>query len=149
MLISRRQLHALSRDPATLVRAILVILGVFFLNAVWLGYLRPQDPPREKLEDPWAMAVRPVLKSTPLDRAALLRALREEVQAARRFGADTEDTHGNAPELPPDPAPQGHPAPSPTSGTQFTCLNVLLLVLVYLRYRTTRTALMRELSSHR
>ena len=113
MLISRRQLHALSRDPATLVRAILVILGVFFLNAVWLGYLRPQDPPREKLEDPWAMAVRPVLKSAPLDRAALLRALREEVQAARRFGADTEDTHGNAPELPPDPAPQGHPAPSP------------------------------------
>jgi len=45
MLISRRQFHALSRDPATLIRAILVILGVFILNAVWLGYVRPPDKP--------------------------------------------------------------------------------------------------------
>ena len=104
MLISRRQFHALSRDPATLIRAILVILGVFILIALWLGYVRPPDKPevQESLSQKRAKDLNKVLKASPLDRAALLRALRVDAQLARHLTADP-DPEETGDGLPPGP----------------------------------------------
>ena len=99
MLPSRRQLHALSRDPAVLTRAILITLGAFLLSAVWLGLNRPPTPPEEPVADRRAQEIREVLQARPLDRAALLRVLRDDVRGVAQEEAEAEEPQSPQPAI--------------------------------------------------
>ena len=107
MLLSRRQLHALSRDPATLLRAVLLTLGAFFLTALWAGVKRPPAQTPVSVLDKRTQGIREILQAEPLDRTALLRELRADARRAARWqehdedenDADGENTALNLPEL--------------------------------------------------
>lgn len=87
---SRRRLHALSRDPATLTRAVLGVLGFFVLMAVAVGWGRPPGNQgknwrdlAERGESGGGPKVSLILKEDPVDRTALLRAVRQHARLAR------------------------------------------------------------------
>ena len=101
LLPTRRHLHALSRDAGVLTRAILIVLGVFFLTALWLGATRPAAGPGAEVGSALvgrAAALREVLQAEPIDRVALLRALRADAGRAARAAqsaAGGEDEEGD------------------------------------------------------
>ena len=92
LLPSRRHLHALSRDAGVLTRAIAIVLGAFFLAALWQGARRgpPVGPPAlgARVGPGRAEALEEVLQADPLDRVALARALRADAGKARRAAED-------------------------------------------------------------
>ncbi|RYD37551.1 MAG: PrsW family intramembrane metalloprotease [Verrucomicrobiaceae bacterium] len=103
MTFLRRRLHWLSRNPATLTQAVLAVMGLFVLNALWLNsqgtperwaqHWREEQGsnPRESEKD----TVAGVLKAQPVDRTALVRLLRRD---ARRVLA-TDRTPAGALEI--------------------------------------------------
>ena len=90
MLVSRRQLHALSRDPAMLTRAVVLTAIVFILSAIWIGATRPPGLTAMVLTTPPSSSLDVLLKSDTPDRTALLRTLRDlaEKERRRRFNDD-------------------------------------------------------------
>jgi protease PrsW len=90
LLTSRRRLHALSRDPGTLRRAVLFILALFLLNAAWLGWVRPPALPEQSVAERRAQKLRVVLEAAPLDRTALVRALREDAALLKEMDDETD-----------------------------------------------------------
>lgn len=99
MLLSRRQLHALSRDPAVLWRAVLITFGAFFLTALWAGVQRPPPQTPPGILDLRNQGIRKILQADPLDRAALLRELRADARrtALWQQHAETGNAEGGAP----------------------------------------------------
>ena len=104
MPFSRRQLHALSRDPATLRRAVLLTAAVFILSAIWLGIIRPETPGPEGRADPRSNKIGEVLQVTVPDRTALLRALRGHAYAEARRRQDQGEPDNDFMGLPMLPA---------------------------------------------
>ena len=94
MLLSRRQLHALSRDPAVLWRAVLIILGAFFLTALWAGVQRPPTQTSPGILDQRSQGIREILQAEPLDRAALLRELRSDARRTALWQEHAETGDG-------------------------------------------------------
>lgn len=94
MLPSRRHLHALSRDPATLRRAVLLTATVFLLSAVWIHFVRPVKPDDlPHPTNPQVHALRSILQTENPDRGALVRHLRDhaEREAVRQQSRKEED----------------------------------------------------------
>ena len=110
LLPSRRQLHALSRDPRTLRQAVLIIAGAFFLTALWLGVNRRSSENTPKsVVDQRGEALQEVLLAKPLDRVAVVRVLRNDARRAAQWldiaSEAMEDGNGEEQPGPDDPLP--------------------------------------------
>lgn len=88
--ISRRTLHALSRDPRTLTRAVLLTLGFFILTAIGFGWKgSPEDDAQrwkalvEQYGGHGGSSLAELLQQDPVDGTALVRALRLEAAKGR------------------------------------------------------------------
>ncbi len=114
MLPSRRLLLTLSRDPATLRRAVLLTAAVFLLTAVWASFTRPATPNPASLPDAHTTAIRDLLLTPNPDRSALLRALRDHARREARRAQKQEVAE--APDGPPL-SPAAPPSPPNTLAT--------------------------------
>ncbi|MDB6133659.1 MAG: hypothetical protein JWM59_1902 [Verrucomicrobiales bacterium] len=107
----RRRLHWLSRNPATLTQAVLTVMGLFVMNALWLNsqgtpegwaqHWREEQSsnPQESGKD----TVAGVLKAEPVDRTALVRLLRRDAWLV----LDSDRTPSSALEI--EDAEEGEP----------------------------------------
>lgn len=86
MLLSRRQLHFLSRDPRMLGRAIAIIAGAFIVSAILIGWLEKPMWFQDQ-EDPLSAKIKGLTSSSNPDRLQLVRALRDNINESA--GEDT------------------------------------------------------------
>lgn len=92
-----------------LARATMVVLGLFFANALWLGVHRAPAPAKQGMEEAREKRLREVTEKDPVDRGAVLRVVREDAAMAARWGEFL--AKGNSPEAYPEEPPDGEAAP--------------------------------------
>ncbi|MDB6071605.1 MAG: hypothetical protein JWL81_2776 [Verrucomicrobiales bacterium] len=69
-----------------LAKATMVVLGVFFLNALWLGVHRAPVDRKDGVEQERLKRIREVTEKEPVDRGAVMRVVREDAVMAARWG---------------------------------------------------------------